>query len=819
MNCPYGTRRTNHVQMTDESADRVGAIRESPLRTIMLRISILVLCLTTLVGVIHVGAIHELPLPSPTLLLQDRHGNFLAEVSSDEARGHGYWPIDQLPPRVVAATLAIEDRRFWSHPGVDPLAIGRALWQNLHSDGIVSGASTLAMQLVRIQQPAERSYFNKLLEAATALNLTWRYGREGVLRHYLQRVPYGNNIHGIRYAARRYLDKPVEDLSWAEIAFLSAIPQSPSRMNPYNLSGRQRAIERGQRILTLLQNAGVVTVAEYQLATQQIETIEIPNRNWRAASALHAIVKLSEIVRQPAQQARYVHAPLITTTLDLDLQQRLTTLTDHKLQQWRTLGASNAAVIVLDLNDGGVLSWVGSGNYFDERYSGAIDYARIKRSSGSTLKPFIYALGLEQGDISAATVLDDLPISAPMLRNADMRYLGPLLPRQALANSRNIPVAQLEEMIGLESTYSYLGALGLHQHELPARYYGLGLGLGALPVTLEELVYAYTALANDGQTLPLRWFTASPPERGEQLLSSATARQITLFLADPAARLPSFPRVGTSEFPFPVAVKTGTSQGYRDAWVVNYSNRYLVAIWTGDADQQPMNQLGGAGSAAELAQEIMLLLHRNERHGQHDVSFPPPPGYVKINLCASSGQRASPQCERNYEEWLKPAQLPHESDQTLQQRVVDNRSGQLADDLTPLAYRQIRTVIDLPPRYAAWATQQGLHTLAMPQKTEFNPLVLQRDSDTRIELTILTPKEGSRYLRNPETPSAQTTIELNTQVTPTVPQVVWYLNNHPYQTVDYPYTTRLALTPGVHTIYAQVPFTEERSEVVRIEVE
>ncbi|TPW17310.1 MAG: penicillin-binding protein 1C, partial [Halothiobacillaceae bacterium] len=147
MNCPYGTRRTNHVQMTDESADRVGAIRESPLRTIMLRISILVLCLTTLVGVIHVGAIHELPLPSPTLLLQDRHGNFLAEVSSDEARGHGYWPIDQLPPRVVAATLAIEDRRFWSHPGVDPLAIGRALWQNLHSDGIVSGASTLAMQL------------------------------------------------------------------------------------------------------------------------------------------------------------------------------------------------------------------------------------------------------------------------------------------------------------------------------------------------------------------------------------------------------------------------------------------------------------------------------------------------------------------------------------------------------------------------------------------------------------------------------------------------------------------------------------------------
>ena len=190
--------------------------------------------------------------PEPTLLVRDRVGRFVGELpdrSDPRDERLGFWPVEELPDRVVAATLAIEDRRFWWHSGVDPVAVLRAAKQNVTSDERVSGASTLAMQVARLQHPGARGYLRKALEAVTAWIATGRYGREGVLRHYLRIVPYGHRIHGIAFAARRYLDKPVEDLSWAEIAFLAAIPQSPSRMDPYDPAGRLRAIRRGRQIL------------------------------------------------------------------------------------------------------------------------------------------------------------------------------------------------------------------------------------------------------------------------------------------------------------------------------------------------------------------------------------------------------------------------------------------------------------------------------------------------------------------------------------------------------------------------------------------
>ena len=189
--------------------------------------------------------------PPPSYLLLDRHGQFIAELTG-AGEDYGYWPVAELPPRVVAAVVALEDKRFDSHPGVDPLATGRALFQNLTHFKRVSGASTIAMQVSRLLDPGDRSYVRKLRESVRALVLTARYGRQEILSAYLRMVPYSNRVHGIAYAARRYLDKPVADLSWAEIAFLSAIPQAPSHMNPFHEDGRQRAIARGKRLLAEL---------------------------------------------------------------------------------------------------------------------------------------------------------------------------------------------------------------------------------------------------------------------------------------------------------------------------------------------------------------------------------------------------------------------------------------------------------------------------------------------------------------------------------------------------------------------------------------
>lgn len=753
--------------------------------------------------------------PAATRLLLDRHGTFLAALEDEAGGGYGYWPLEELPPRVVAATLAIEDRRFWDHPGIDPLAILRALWQNLGSEQRVSGASTLAMQVARMQRPAERTYLSKAMEAATSLIMTARHGRRQVLSHYLRLVPYGNNIHGIAYAARRYFDKPVADLSWAEIAFLSAIPQSPSRMNPYDYYGRRRAERRGRRILALLQRQGVITPADYALAMEQIGALQIPEHRVRSPYAMHGILRLERLLQQ--EKYRRQGATVLESTLDLELQKWVSRSTQTMLDRyWRPRGAGNAAVIVLDRTSAEVLAWVGSGDYFDERYSGAIDYTQVKRSSGSTLKPFIYALALDLGEVTPASVLADIPVSGVPVRNSDGRYLGPLLPRQALANSRNVPAVELVRSVGLEENYAFLRKLGLHRAERPASHYGLGIAIGSLSVSLEALTEAYTLLANEGVEKPLRWLKGERQTAERRHVSAATARLITLFLADPNARLPGFPRMGALEYPFPVAVKTGTSQGYRDAWTVAYSQRYLVGVWVGDADQQPMRRLGGSSGAAELVQRILLRLHGKQADGLHDLSFPPPQGYRQVRLCEGSGKLAGATCEASYEEWMAPGQIPTEYDSSHRLVVVDRRSGRPADSATPARFRQLKNVRILPPRYAAWGQRSGIEGLTLAAR---DPLLLASAGTQRVELEILSPRDGARFIRNPEMPANASTIELALASSRSVPQVVWYVDEKPYRVSDYPYRARLELEPGSHVIEARVALTDERSRRVRIEVE
>ena len=293
----------------------------------------------------------------PSVLLVDRNGSFLGEVAMEkgEANAFGHWPLRAVPQRVAAATLALEDRRFLSHPGVDPIAALRAAWQNVSSGRRISGASTIAMQVARLQDPGARTYWRKGVESLTALILTLRYGREAVLLHYLRVVPYGNRIHGIGYAARCYLSKPVEDLSWAEIAFLSAIPQAPSRMNPFTPSGRRAAEERGRRILDALNARHVLTHDEHELASYQIGRLRIPRRGSRPAAALHAVLRLSnDLLRRETTHRSLV----VQTTLDLELQEEVTWTAMEAVERLRRRGASNVAVIVVERASNEVLAWM-----------------------------------------------------------------------------------------------------------------------------------------------------------------------------------------------------------------------------------------------------------------------------------------------------------------------------------------------------------------------------------------------------------------------------------------------------------------------------
>jgi penicillin-binding protein 1C len=812
--------------------------------------------------------------PAATLLLLDRQGRFLGELpGAGQEEGLGYWPVAELPPRVVAATLALEDRRFGAHPGVDPLAVARAALQNLRTRGRVSGASTLAMQVARMQSPGARGYLRKVTEALTAVFLTQRYGSREVLRQYLRIVPYGNRIHGIAYAARSYFDKPVEDLSWAEIAFLAALPQAPARMNPFAPAGRERAVRRGARVLAQLAGRGVLSPAEYALAQGQLAALRIPYRERRPPEALHALLHLQTLAgegrlraagatgagttRASGAAAGAAAAPILRTTLDLDLQRDASAMTWRALREWRGRGAGNASLIVLDLSRHEVLAWVGSAAYFDAEDHGAIDYARVRRSAGSTLKPFLYAMALERGVIGPTTLMDDLERGPGGVANADDAFMGPLLPRVALANSRNVPAVLLLGRIGLDQGFGLFRELGLTDGAVPARHYGLGMAIGGLPVTLEELARAYLTLAGDG-SLParLRWLRDQPEPAPRRIFAEDTARQVTLFLSDPQARLPSFPRMGATEYRFPVAVKTGTSTNYHDAWAVAYSTRYLAAAWVGHPGFRAMNQLSGYLSAADLVRHVLLRLHGEQGDGLEDLSFPPPRGYRPVRVCALSGHRATAACDRVFLEWFRPGEEPTDDCEAHQQRAVDRRNGLLATVATPPAAVEVRTFVELPPRYAAWQAAAGLprppdatSQLTLPAVAHWGARAAGPASGGAggagssgrggadepaaalppggrivlaggpVRLRITSPESGARLLRDPETPAELNTVALRAVVDPPVNEVVWYVDGLPFATAAYPYTARWRLQPGAHQFQVRLGAGASASRPVQVTVE
>lgn len=760
--------------------------------------------------------------PDPTFLVVDRHQRFVAEISGQPDQGYGYWPIKDWPKRVIDATLAREDRRFWQHFGVDVTAIMRAFYQNISAGRRISGASTIAMQVARMQSPAKRSYFNKAIEIATAIILTVKYDREEILKHYLRLVPYGNQIYGISYAAERYFSKTVADLSWAEIAMLAAIPQSPTLNNPLRVTGIIRSRIRAERILLKLNQEFLISDAQYQLAIIQLQSLVFPHLKPRQPSAMHSILKIKQQLLED-KSAWPNHK--IQTTLDLKLQARAQALAAEYKTQWQVSGADNVAVVVLNTETSEVLAWLGSSDYFDPQ-GGAIDYVQKQRSSGSTLKPFIYALALANEDITAATLLPDLVAVAHGTSNSDNRFLGPMLPRRALANSRNVPAVNLIRRIGIEKSYQFLQELGLHNGHVSATHYGAGLAIGAMPVTLESLVQAYGVLANDGNLKALRWFNKKPDVAADNVLDSNVARQISLFLADPQARLPSFPRMGTVEYNFPVAVKTGTSQGYRDAWTIAFTKQYTVGVWVGRSDAKPMRQLGGAASAAQLAQTLM----KNLTKGQNDknkLQLAIPGGYESVTLCSYTGKLANDQCHQTTNEWVDPERLPAQDD-SFENLWVDRRNGLLAAQWTPKHQLENRQFVNLPAIYQPWGKSKGLipsprnYSALDSKDSNFNhelgnkSQLQAQNRNADINIKILSPQDNLHVTKLPEVPSSLNSLAFHLELSKTVDQVLWYVDNKPYQTTTFPYTLRWPLKVGEHRFQAELPYYGVKSEVVKI---
>ena len=731
----------------------------------------------------------------PSKLLLDRSGHYLGEVPGHMGR-RGYWPVENnLPEKVVLATVATEDKYYFHHEGVHLPSVLRALSQNLIHGRVISGASTIAMQVARLQNPGPRSMWRKAHEAAEAMLMVRDCGHDRVLRQYLTLAPYGNRVRGIARAARYYFNKPVEDLSWLQAAFLAGLPQAPGSMNPHSPAGLARAKQRAQRILSRLHGSGHLGADDLRQALAS--DLRLVPKPTRSREAMHVVLRLSE-------QARTRPALIQYSTIDLNFLDRAANAVSDNLRRLRRRGAGNSAALVVDRRSGEVLAYVGSGNYFDQEARGAIDYVRTRRPPGSALKPFIYALGLEHGNLTAATELPDIQVEFDRSHGVPYRpsnishtFLGPLSARAALANSRNIPALQVLAMVGVEPALTFFEEAGVRQIDYDPEAYGLGLALGNLNVSLEELVGLYAVLANRGTTMDLRLFADAPVVPGRRLLSLGTADLIGHILADPLSRQPSFPRGTALEYDYAVSVKTGTSQGYRDGWAVAYSDRLVVGVWVGNHDWRRMNRIGGLTGAGVVVRRIMdELMVRFRLHEPVAEVARVPDGYTSRTVCSLSGKLAGPDCPHHRVEYFQPGSEPFDSCPYHHLVRLDRRNGLKANSACPDWAVVEQVMVDLPARYADWARKAKIEVAP----TRESPLCGPPENGSGSHLAITEPRDGARFIWDPDTPAEYSTVKLSARVLPAEEDVLFLVDGVPVARVGYPHEFRWSLTPGVHSI-------------------
>ncbi|HTV20234.1 MAG TPA: penicillin-binding protein 1C, partial [Polyangiaceae bacterium] len=614
--------------------------------------------------------------PARSLRVLDRSGHTLADVRDADGELGVPVRLDELSPWVVPALLAAEDARFFLHPGVDPLALLRAAGQALRHGRIVSGGSTITQQLARTLFARPRTLAGKWTELAYALRLEAELDKDEILEAYLERVSFGPRVRGIGAAARYYFDKPPAALGLGEAAALVALVQAPSRLDPERFP--ERLERRRDRVLARMRAQHGAPGEAVELAQRAPFAL---HRGYVLPGAFHFVRaavagKLGPVppAARSAQAADAEPGPpsqrpaTLETTLDGGLQAEVERLVRGFGARFAEHRASAASVVVIETSNAAVRAWVGSPDHRAERGLGQNDGVLALRQPGSTLKPLVYALALQDLGLSSESLLADLDQrfgSAQgdyLPHNYDRRFHGPVRLAQALAASLNVPAVALAERLGAERVLEILRQLGFAHLDEPGAHYGPAIALGVAEVQLLELAGAYAALARGGSYLPPRFFAAAPAPAPRRVFAADVAEQILAILSDPRERAATFGRDGPLEFELPVAVKTGTSKGNRDNWVVGVSSAFTVAVWVGNFDGSPMLRSSGATGAGPLFHEVMESLLRREP-GKGGAALTSASqgtsGREPVGVCAASGQLAGPDCPHRLELHVSPERAPH----------------------------------------------------------------------------------------------------------------------------------------------------------------
>lgn len=560
-------------------------------------------------------------------VLTDRDGVTLhAYLNADEQWS---FPVDlaAISPRLVQATLAAEDKRFYRHAGIDLRAVLRAAWSNVRSGGVVSGASTLTMQLVKRQPSGRGGFAGKAAQALDALRLERGTDKQVILAAYLNTAPYGGNLVGVEAAARRYFGKAAAELTLDEAALLAGLPKSPTRLYPFPDPGPARA--RRDTVLHRMCAAGFISAEECREAEARPHGV-----------AWHDLPDVAPHVAQ-ALGGRARKEGRVTTTLDGALQARLEQLVKSHLLQFDNQ-IDNAALMVVDVAAGEVLARVGSADFHSGAIRGQYDASRAPRAPGSALKPFVYALAMERQRLYPTEAFLDrnLDFGVYNPNNFDGEFNGLVSAGEALRWSLNVPAVQVLDRVGVDAALEFLRALGFDTVGRDPEHYGLGLVLGNCEVRLESLVNAYLALARLGMHHDAVLVRGDPAPEPRRVLSEGVALALWYMLEQPFPDEPWTNLVRLNDRSSRLCWKTGTSSGYRDAWAVAFNGHYVVGAWLGNTDSRPAARLIGAHAALPLVARVFR-------------SLPVPPGSSwpavdgrlrEVEVCAASGLPVSPWC-------------------------------------------------------------------------------------------------------------------------------------------------------------------------------
>lgn len=724
-----------------------------------------------------------------TTRILDRNGDLLYEIIDPHGGRRTYVTLEEMSPFVIAATLATEDKNYYSHPGFDPWAILRAFWQNWQSGETVSGASTITQQVARNllfdpEERGQRTYLRKVREALLAEEITRRYSKDEILELYINENNYGNLAYGIEAAAQTYFGVSASQLTLGQAAFLAGLPQAPSVYNIYN--NRQAALARLSDVLLLTFEAsqeqncifvGVgrpevcVSAVDISTALEEITRHEFksPDIQIRFPHWVHYIRQQLEAQFDPAIIFRSGFT--VHTTLDPLWQEQAQALVTAQVAQLADHNAHNGALIALDPKTGEILAMVGSQDFYDETYSGQVNMALAPRQPGSAIKPLTYVAAFEKG-WTPSTLIWDVPSEftpsglendpGPTYKpvNYDGRFHGPVTVRAALANSYNVPAVKALQFIGIYTDGGLIAmARRLGITSLTRNDYGLSLTLGGGEVSLLELVGAYQVFANGGRRIPPVSITKITdrsgavvfeyvPPPGEQVLRPEHAFLISHILSDNAARTPAFGPNSVLNLPFQVAAKTGTTNDFRDNWTLGYTPNVVVGVWVGNADYTPMVNTSGLTGAAPVWAEFMKFAAPLKSGGGASF-FQPPSGIVQMIVCAVSGAEPSPKCPSSYNEFFAADQLPPDADNDLWlDALLDTWTGLRASEACK-EFTEPELVINVTDPWAikwiqdteagrAWAESMGFKT-----PFQFVPPRACHADDPRAIIEIAEPQNGT----------------------------------------------------------------------------